>query len=64
MAAAAGFSKGLKYLLEKNADLSIPNTDGKSPGKIFNKKFHSSILSFNCIGESELGIPETDYEQK
>ena len=64
MAAAAGFSEGLKYLLDTNADFSILNTDGKSPGKIFSKKFHSSVLSFNCIGESELGILETDYEQK
>ena len=64
MAAAAGFSQGLKYLLDKNADLSINNMDEKSPGKIFNKTFHSSFLSFDCIGESELGILEIDYEQK
>ena len=64
MAAAADFSEGLKYLLDKNADLSISNTDRKYPGKIFNNKFHLSILSFDCIGESELGILEIDYEQK
>ena len=64
MAAAAGFSEGLRYLLDKNADFSITNTDGKSPGKIFNKKFHLFVLSFDCVGESGLGILETDYEQK